>query len=649
MTTANNADNQERRHWLGFVPRRGRTLAGFTAIVLLAFFFGLAVSGNHGSSPDDAITMTTQNADSTSQAPTLWTCSMHPQIKLPHPGKCPICFMDLIPLRQNTGAQLNPNQLRMTADAVALARIETSPVIRGDAQSEIRMVGKIAYDETNLAYITAWVPGRLDHLYADFTGTTVRKGEKLVYLYSPELLSTQEELIQAKQTYEKLGSSDGVLASTSKKTLEATKDKLHLFGLTDSQISEIESNGKADDHLTIYSPIGGVVVHKDAVEGMYVKTGTQIYTIADLSRLWVLFDAYESDLPWLHQGQQVEFTSLSLPGEKFTGKISFMDPVVDPKSRTVRVRAIVNNDSGRLKPEMFVSGIVKAGIDRHGNPTAVGSSANAGNEPLMIPATAPLLTGTRAVVYVEVKQDGDPVFEGREVQLGPKAGNFYIVESGLKEGELVVTNGAFRIDSELQIQAKPSMMSPEGDATPMQHDHGATQQVAATAKQTSMQSSPQDAGTEPEASAALTPVYNAYFGLQMALAGDDLAAAKKAFADVIGAIKGVDMELFHGEMHQQWMKYAGDITKDAAPGKDAADIAAARDAFYHVSATMIEMEQSFGHSDKRNYYLTFCPMARDNQGAFWLQTVDTVYNSFYGSMMLRCGSIKDTLPAVGEK
>lgn len=646
MTTA---DNHERNHWLGFIPRRGRTLAAFIAIVLVAFLFGLAISGGEGSSPDDALAITTQPADSSSQAPTLWTCSMHPQIKLPHPGKCPICFMDLIPLRQNTGAQLDPNQIRMTADAVALARIETSPVIRGDAQSEIRMVGKIAYNETNLAYITAWVPGRLDHLYADYTGTTVRKGEKLVYLYSPELLSAQEELIQAKQTYEKLGASDGVLASTSKKTLEAVRDKLHLFGLTDAQISEIESSEKANDHLTIYSPIGGVVVHKDAVEGMYVKTGTQVYTIADLSKLWAFFDAYESDLPWLREGQKIEFSSLSLPGEKFSGTISFIDPVVDQKTRTVRVRATVNNKSGRLKPEMFVSGMVRAGIDRHGNPTGADQFSNSGNEPLLIPATAPLLTGTRAVVYVEVKQDGDPVFEGREVQLGPKAGDFYIVESGLKEGELVVTNGAFRIDSELQIQAKPSMMSPEGGTAPTQHNHSSTEQVAATMEQSSMQSASQDSGMEPATSAALTPVYNTYFGLQMALASDDLPAAKKAFADVIGTIKSVDMELFHGKIHQQWMKYSGDITKDAAPGKDAADIAAARNAFYHVSATMIEMEKSFGHSDKRNYYLTFCPMARDNQGAFWLQTVDTVYNSFYGSMMLRCGSIKDTLPATGEK
>jgi Cu(I)/Ag(I) efflux system membrane fusion protein len=644
-----NTENQEKRHWLGLIPRKGRALVGFIVIVVLAFSLGVTMSGDGKTSSGDPVATATQESDSTAQEATLWTCSMHPQIKLPHPGKCPICFMDLIPLKPSTDQQLKPNQLVMTPDAVALAGIQTSPVTRGIAENEVRMVGKIDYDETNVAYITAWVPGRLDHLYADFTGTTVRKGEKLVHLYSPELLSAQEELIQAKQTYAKMQAADGVLASTSKKTLEAARDKLRLFGLTESQIAGIESSGKANDHLTIYSPIGGVVVHKNAVEGMYVNTGTQIYTIADLSRLWALFDAYESDLPWLREGQKVEFTSLSLPGEKFTGIISFIDPVVDQKTRTIRVRAIVNNESGRLKPEMFVSGLVKAGMDRAGNPMRPDEEHGADGKPLMIPASAPLLTGTRAVVYVKLESDGDPVFEGREVTLGPRAGNYYVVESGLEEGELVVTNGAFRIDSELQIQAKPSMMSPEHNTGPEPQSPAFAQMVSATMTESETDAAGESPASNPAATKAITPIYDAYFDLQMALAGDDLAAAKKAFRNVTNRTTKVDMELFFGHMHQRWMKYAAELVKDGAAGEEASNLAAARDAFYAVSVVMIDMEKSFGHGDKRDYYLTFCPMAHDNKGAYWLQTVDTVYNSFYGNMMLRCGSIEDTLPALGKK
>ena len=498
-----------RKVFAGFVPRGSRGLIGLALVAVVAFVLGgLLFGGGDESAVIEHASH--ERAASTSSEPTKWTCSMHPQIKLPKPGKCPLCFMDLIPLETGGGEDLGPRQLRLSETAKQLARIQTTPAVRALAESEVRMVGNITYDETKVAYITAWVPGRLDRLYADYTGIPVNKGDHLVYIYSPELLAAQAELIQAHEAVSSLErTSSAVLLSTAQATIEATRDKLRLFGLTVKQIEQIENSKEASDHLTIYAPLGGVVVHKNALEGMYVKTGTRIYTIADLSKLWVIFEAYESDLPWVRFGQRVEFASPSFPGERFEATISFIDPLVDPKTRTVRVRAVVDNSGGRLKPNMFVRGVVKSRINGEGkivderlsgkwispmHPEIVkdgpgkcdvcgmdlvpvsslgyaADTAGGGDTPLLIPASAPLITGKRAVAYVEIPSDEGPLFEGREVVLGPRAGDYYVVKSGIEEGELVVTNGAFKIDSELQIQAKPSMMSPAGGGPGPGHQH----------------------------------------------------------------------------------------------------------------------------------------------------------------------------------
>ncbi len=447
---------------------------------------------------------------SEAKGPQRWYCSMHPQIIRQGPGLCPLCEMDLIPMPEDLVAETAPRELAVSEAAARLMDIQTSPVERKFVASEVRMVGKVRYDETRVKDITAWVAGRLDRLYVDFTGTSVRQGDHLVYLYSPELISAQAELLQAAKAVSKADQNTSeYLTQSAASTLEAAREKLRLLGLKPEQIERIEQSGKALTHLTIYSPIGGVVIHKMANEGMYVKTGTHIYTVADLSQVWVKLDAYESDLPWIRYGQPVEFTTEAHPGEVFKGWISFIDPVLDPTSRTIKVRVDVPNPDGRLKPEMFVRAVVRSQIAQNGkvmapdlagqwicpmHPSVVKSekgdcdicgmalvtteslgyvAAEAPQEaPLVIPDTAPLMTGKRAVVYVRKPDTEIPTFEGREVVLGPRAGSYYLVKSGLHEGEQVVTNGNFKIDSALQIRAKPSMMSPEGGVMPAGHQHG---------------------------------------------------------------------------------------------------------------------------------------------------------------------------------
>ncbi|MCE5187363.1 MAG: efflux RND transporter periplasmic adaptor subunit [Planctomycetaceae bacterium] len=397
----------------------------------------------------------------------VWTCSMHPQIRQPKPGKCPICFMDLIPVASSK-SELGPRQVEYSAQALKLMELETTPVQRKVVEAEIRLVGKVSYDQTRVKTIAARVPGRIDQLQVNFTGVKIEQGQPMAELYSPELLSAQAELLQAVKAGSDAGG-DTLMQRTLAGTAEASREKLRLLGLSPKQIQQIETSGKVSEHIIIEAPIGGVVIAKDVNEGQYLQTGQGLFTIADLSSVWVMLDAYEADLPHVNMGQKVEFTSPAYPGEVFHGSVSFIDPVVNPQTRTVGLRVQADNPNGLLKPEMFVRAIV-----RH----PIGNDSNQ-NAPLVIPATAPLLTGKRAVVYVKVPHTEKPTFEGRQVVLGPQAGEYYVIEQGLSEGDQVVTKGAFKIDADLQIQAKPSMMNPEGGAAPAVHEHGGSQPMPA--------------------------------------------------------------------------------------------------------------------------------------------------------------------------
>ncbi len=442
---------------------------------------------------------------------TIWTCSMHPQIKKPNPGKCPLCGMTLIPMDTSSGKNENPRELKLSPRAVKIAEVQTMPVIRKFVDAKIRLVGKVEYDETRRKVIAARVPGRLDRLYVDYTGIGVRKGDHLVYLYSPMLLTAQQELLQAIKAQEKLKNSKlKIIRSTALQTVTSSREKLRLLGLSLSQIKNIEKRGILNEHMTIYSPLTGIVIHKNATEGMYVKTGYPIYTVADLSKVWIFLDAYETDLIWLRYGQEVEFETEAYPGEKFKGKIAFISPTLNSKTRTVKVRVNVENKAGLLKPEMFVKAVVHSKIALGGkimDPELSGkwmcpmhpeiikkrsgrcsichmplvkaeslgfvSPDKNAVAPLVIPVTAPLITGKRAIVYIFNGDDEKPGYEGREIELGARAGDFYIVKSGLKENEHVVTNGNFKIDSALQILGKPSMMNPEGAVANTGHQNHA--------------------------------------------------------------------------------------------------------------------------------------------------------------------------------
>ncbi len=378
---------------------------------------------------------------------TIWTCSMHPQIRMDKPGKCPLCGMDLIPLGQST-VEMDPDAIHLTKEAAALANVLTSVVSKQKPVKEVRLYGKVQADERLLQSQVAHIPGRIERLMVNFTGELVRKGQTLATVYSPELVTAQQELIEASK-----------IKDIQPQIYEASRERLMQWRLSEKQVNAIEASGSTLKNVDITSDITGIVISRRVNTGDYVTQGTALYDIADLSNVWVLFDAYESDLPFISKGNSISFTLQALPGKTFTGNITFIDPVIDPATRVSKVRVEINNKSGQLKPEMFATGLVKANLDEYRNK-------------MIIPRTAVLWTGKRSIVYVKQTDTNDPIFKMREIELGPMLGNSYVVIDGLNEGEEIVTQGTFNVDAAAQLEGKPSMMNTERSTSSTEHNHG---------------------------------------------------------------------------------------------------------------------------------------------------------------------------------
>lgn len=380
---------------------------------------------------------------------TVWTCSMHPNIRMDKPGKCPICGMDLIPLSQMQSDQAvhDPLAIHMSAEAIQLANVMTSVVTRQKPVKEVRLYGKIQADERLLQSQTAHIPGRIERLLVNFTGEQVRRGQPLAEIYSPELITAQQELLEAAK-----------VKDIQPEIYAASRERLIYWKIPEEQLNAIEQSGKVKTTFPIVSTTNGIVTARRVNSGDHVVQGTVLYDIADLSTVWAMFDAYESDLPFMDKGDKITFTAQALPGESFTGSIDFIDPVIDPINRVAKVRLQMKNSNGKLKPEMFITGLLQADLTQYSNN-------------LVIPRSAVLWTGKRSIVYVKLMETDQPVFRMREINLGPALGSSYIVLDGLKEGEEIVTSGTFSVDAAAQLEGKPSMMNPEGGTTSAGHNH----------------------------------------------------------------------------------------------------------------------------------------------------------------------------------
>ncbi|MBN1561417.1 efflux RND transporter periplasmic adaptor subunit [candidate division KSB1 bacterium] len=519
---------------------------------------------------------------------TTWTCAMHPQIRQPQAGKCPICGMDLIPIAKEHTEELGMQQLYLSDTALKLANVQTAFVEYKAVSKSIALYGKIEVDETLLKSITAHVPGRIESLYVDYTGAAVKTGEPLLDIYSPDLYVAQQEYLNT------LSNPNSALLDS-----ESVRKKLRLWGLTDRQLEEIEKRGYASETMTVDASSDGIVMERHATRGAYVDTGTPLYDIADLSTVWIDLNAYEKDIAWLKLGQKITFTTEAYPGIVYNGTINFIDPVLDADSRTVKVRAVAANSDNRLVPGLLVSAHIAAGAAKRG---------------LVIPATAPLLTGKRAIVYVALPEQKG-TFEGREIVLGERVDDFYIVASGLRAGEQVVTNGAFKIDSEMQILAKKSMMNLDGGKpASLPHDHRSTDFVN-----------------------SLADVFLAYFDIQDALAHDNVNAVTQPAARLLTSLQKVDAVSLSAH-YAHWQRLGASIQNTTELIASTNDIAIVRAKFFKLSEALIETLTAFGAPDISPIRQYHCPMAFNNKGADWLSQKDKVENPYFGAEMFSCGS-----------
>lgn len=595
-------------------------------LILLALVSGFVLRGGDGSGA----------ADASSASEQWYTCSMHPDVRMPNADDlCPICNMALIPVGADASGSLGPREIALTPEAAALINVETLPVQRRFLSRPVRMVGKITVDETRLSYVTAYIPGRLDRLFVDYTGVEVRKGDHLAEIYSPELLVAQQELILAQDAVNAMtDATSQAVRRTNNLLLQTSKDKLRLLGLTPEQIETIATSGEPTDHITLYAPTAGIVTERAVSEGSYVKEGDRLYTLADLSHVWLMLDAYESDLPWLRYGQPVSFKVESFGDEVFAGQIAFISPVLDEKTRTVRIRVNVDNTDGRLRPGMFARGTVQSRIS---SGEKVVSSELAGkwispmhpeiikdgpgvcdicgmklvrvedlgyatltaddiDPPLVVPASSVLRTGERGVVYVQTGTKEEPKFEGRVVKLGPTGDGFLIVTEGLADGELVAVRGNFLIDSAMQIQAKPSMMNQDGTSAASDPHAGHTMPGGKAMDRSDYYVPPMPTTTLRD---GLPKLLEQYEQAKPAVWGSDLTAARTALRDLRRAFTAMPSTGPADEpFAKTWVKLRVGIESGLREALGAQDLASLRSAFETIRKHITPLTETNGAGDE---------------------------------------------------
>lgn len=594
-----------------------KQIATIAGLLLTGLFLGWLIfggtPGEEAASIEEHISETHTNA----KGEIVYTCSMHPSVRQNEPGNCPICGMELIPVgNAGRAGDENPYQLTMTPAAVKLAQIQTTEVVREAAYDVIRMPGKVAVDERKVANISAQFPGRIEELHVDFTGQQVSRGEKLASIYSPKLITAQKELLESARHKE----SNPVL-------YEAARRKLALWELPASTIEEIERSGEIKTTVDIVSPVNGIVTQRNISREQYVDTGSLMYHIADLSRVWLIFNAYESDLAGLDKGDQVTFTVDAYPGETFKAHISYIDPILDSQSRTARVRAEAANPGRRLKPQMLAEGIISSRVGQ-------------GSKQLLIPKSAVLWTGERSVVYVKKPGTEKPTFEFREVVLGRRVGNQYVVKSGVREGEAVVTHGNFKLDSAAQLAGKASMMNRNPDGTvPGGHNHGSTD--GAQKQNTPLSQAVADTGNHRHAE-HLSRLVNHYLRMKNALADDHYDRARRHLELIRTEVTGNENMNNHPEHAAKHEQHHRAMTDAITAGMEATNIKQLRKSFTAISENLVKAVRKLGYEESP-LYLQYCPMAHGKEGSYWISEHKEIHNPYLGQAMLNCGETREVL------
>ncbi len=582
----------------------------YTGILAVGLLLGWLLFGNSSNEKEE------HNHNETVETNQMWTCSMHPQIMQPEAGDCPICGMDLIP--SEAGADgLSADQFKLTKNAMALANIQTSIVGKASIEDNTtKLSGKIAENEEANTVQVSYFSGRIERLNVSFTGEEVRKGQLLATIYSPELYAAQQELITAAS-----------LKESQPALYKAVRNKLKLWKLSENQINQIEETGKVKENFPVYATVSGTVTEKLVEQGDYIKQGQPLLKIANLNSVWANFDVYENQIDLFKKGQEVKVSTNAYPNKEFKGKVDFIDPILNINTRTVTLRVVLNNSNNAFKPGMFVTGKVEAiNLDN--------------DKDIMIPSSAVLWTGERSVVYLKTNPN-EPVFEMKEIELGIQMGENYSVLKGLSIGDEIVSNGTFTIDAAAQLQGKKSMMNKDGGKVMTGHEG-----------HLGMDNNPDNTNTDhsemnkrlevPKTfQQQLYNVFESYINLKDALVNDDVKKASQNGNNILNDLAQVDMKLVKGEAHNHWMSLEKEIKSSAKSIANTSDIKEHRNHFKHLSSHLIKAVQMFGVNEK--VYVEFCPMADNNNGAYWLSKEEKVINPYFGEAMLTCGEVKQVI------
>ncbi|MFT5971211.1 MAG: Cu(I)/Ag(I) efflux system membrane fusion protein, partial [Flavobacteriales bacterium] len=489
-----------------------KTLVYMALTLIVGIVLGVTFFGGSDKSKVDTVA---EQAEVKTQ---IWTCSMHPQIRKNEPGDCPICGMDLIPL-ESEESSVDVNAIRMSATALQLADVQTTLVGSNSMVKQLKMNGKVQEDERLRFTQSSHIPGRIEKLMVNFTGEYVSKNEVIAYVYSPLLVTAQEELFEAQK-----------IKDLQPALFQAAQEKLKNWKLSQEQIQAILKKGETEEVFPILANVSGYVASKKVNVGDYIKEGQTLYEISNLSKVWVMLDVYETELQWIKKGDMVRYTIASIPGETFEGKVSYIDPTIDAKSRVAKARLEADNAGMKLKPEMFLS-------------ATISSSVNVGANSLSVPKSAVMWTGTRSIVYVKSDTENSTEFMLREIELGANLGDSYEVKSGLSNGEEVVVNGTFSVDAAAQLAGKSSMMNPK---KPIKEESETPVQKVELGE---------------KGKSALAPLYKSYFEMKVALSEDDFDGAKTVGIALKENVDKVKMAAFEGESHLAWMKYAKRLSK----------------------------------------------------------------------------------------
>jgi len=547
-----------------------------------------------------------------------------------------------------------------------LANIQTAEVKQDPLDTEIETIGAIQIDESRQATISSYIDGRLERLFADYTGVEVKKGDHLAVVYSPQLYSAQVEYLEARKALEKM--TGGALASVrqvQEKLVQNSRQKLIELGVTEEQMEELESTGTPQSRLTIHTPIGGTVTEKMAEEGKYIKAGDPIYQVANLTTVWLMLELYPEDAGRIRFGQQVQAELQSLPGQTLEGRVAFIDPTVNAAKRTVGVRVEFKNDDSRLRPGDYARAVISVPIGPQGitydselagkwispmHPQVIrdepgdcpicgmklvatsryGYSDQPVPQPdsLYVPRSAVLMAGEHSVVYVETEPGR---FELRNVTLGPILRENTVILSGLKAGEKVATSGNFLIDSQMQLAGKPSLIDPSRH-TP-QSKSPSEENGPLRFESIQIERIPGDLGDK------LEQLYDSYFAVQSAFAHD-----KKPSAETVAQLHKLTKDLGQS---QEISETSRTMLRQAATDAEHLhhlSVDEGRKMFKSISKTVVTLATVYrGSHAKEPFQQFFCPMVPGG-GGDWLQADPKLLNPYFGSQMLTCGELVRTIP-----